>query len=118
MITITKEKKEVKGNISDELKKTITKIHSKKAEDDRPGFVMIPRPLIENKNLLSSELRVLLFLKGFCIKNKTCWPGEKLMAECLGMKIRQTRNILKSLNHKGFIEIKRAGRYNEYRPLQ
>jgi len=94
------------------------KMGGERPKGQRYGYVRIPRPLIENKNLLAHEFRVLVFLKSFCISKPTCWPSITLIAGCLGIDKRQIRRTLKSLNHKGFLETKRVGRYNEYRPLK
>lgn len=105
-------------SIADALGKSNERIGGEGRFGPRRHFTKIFRSDIENKNFTDAEFRVYIFLKSFCISNNFCWPGQPLIAESLGKSVDTIKRIIKSLNDKGLIQIKKEGRHNKYCPLK
>ncbi|MEE4359575.1 MAG: helix-turn-helix domain-containing protein [Desulfococcaceae bacterium] len=63
--------------------------------------------LLKREIITYSEKEMLRILNKFSYKDGECFPGQKRLEDEIGLKNGQVRNILRSLENKGFIRIDR-----------
>ena len=73
------------------------------------GFTQVPNFLLKSKRLSSGDKMAFAMLLSYAWQNDFCFPGQKRLADDLGLSDRSVRTHLKSLEANGLLTIKRRG---------
>ena len=73
------------------------------------GFTQVPNFLLKSKSLSSGDKMAFAMLLSYAWQNDFCFPGQKRLADDLGLSDRSVRTHLKSLEANGLLTIKRRG---------
>lgn len=92
------------GNkMSEELMKELEKLDG--IVDTEPLFVMAYHEFIRAQGFTPNEKMVFLCLKTYAGDKSKCFPGQKRIADDLGISTRTVLTVLKSLENKGALLI-------------
>ena len=80
----------------------------------RGGFSQIPNVVLRNPKVSVSAKLLYCLLLSHAWSHNECFPGQELLAEYMGCKSRQVRNILQELKRNRLIDWKRTGRSSLY----
>jgi biotin operon repressor len=75
----------------------------------RGGFTQVPNFLLKSKNLSSGDKLAFAMLLSYAWQNDFCYPGQKRLAEDMGLHETNVRKHLKSLEANGLLSITRRG---------
>lgn len=75
----------------------------------RQGFTQVPNFLLKNKALSAGDKMTFAMLLSYAWQNDYCFPGQRRLAEDLGLDERSVRRHLKSLEANKLLTIKRRG---------
>ena len=73
------------------------------------GFTQVPNFLLKSKKLSSGDKMAFAMLLSYAWQNDYCFPGQRRLAEDLGLEERSVRRNLKSLEANGLLTIQRRG---------
>src|SRR5665213_2308707 len=73
------------------------------------GFTQVPNFLLKSKQLSSGDKMAFAMLLSYAWQNDYCFPGQRRLAEDLGLDERSVRRNLKSLEVNGLLSIKQRG---------
>ena len=73
------------------------------------GFTQVPNFLLKSKKISSGDKMSFAMLLSYAWQNDYCFPGQKRLAQDLGLNERSVRRHLKSLETSGLLAIKRRG---------
>ena len=73
------------------------------------GFTQVPNFLLKSKKLSAGDKMAFAMLLSYAWQNDFCFPGQRRLAEDLGLNERSVRRHLKSLEANGLLNIKRRG---------
>ena len=73
------------------------------------GFTQVPNFLLKSKKLSSGDKMAFAMLLSYAWQNDYCFPGQRRLAEDLGLDERSVRRNLKSLEVNGLLSIKQRG---------
>ena len=73
------------------------------------GFTMVPNFILKSAKLSAGDKMTFAMLLSYAWQKDHCYPGQKLLAEDLGLTDRSVRTHLKSLQTVGLLTIKRLG---------
>ena len=73
------------------------------------GFTQVPNFLLKSKKLSSGDKMAFAMLLSYAWQNDYCFPGQRRLAEDLGLYERSVRRNLKSLEVNGLLSIKQRG---------
>ena len=73
------------------------------------GFTQVPNFLLKSKKLSSGDKMAFAMLLSYAWQNDYCFPGQRRLAEDLGLEERSVRRNLKSLEADGLLTIQRRG---------
>jgi hypothetical protein len=73
------------------------------------GFSQIPNVIIRNRCLSMGAKLAYAVLCSYAWQDKSCFPGQKRMADDMGVKERAVRNYLTELEEHGFIVVTQRG---------
>lgn len=73
------------------------------------GFTQVPNFLLKSKTLSSGDKMTFAMLLSYAWQNDFSFPGQRRLAEDLGLTDRSVRTHLKSLEANGLLAIKRRG---------
>ena len=73
------------------------------------GFTQVPNFLLKSKKLSAGDKMAFAMLLSYAWQNDFCFPGQRRLAEDLGLNERSVRRHLKSLEANGLLTIKRRG---------
>jgi len=73
------------------------------------GFTQVPNFLLKSKQLSSGDKMAFAMLLSYAWQNDYCFPGQRRLAEDLGLDERSVRRNLKSLEANGLLTIQRRG---------
>jgi len=73
------------------------------------GFTMVPNFLLKSSKLSSGDKLAFAMLLSYAWQNDYCFPGQKRLAQDLGVTDRSVRTNLKALEDQGLLVIKRRG---------
>src|SRR5205809_7970012 len=75
----------------------------------REGFTQVPNFLLKSKKLSSGDKMTFAMLLSYAWQNDFCFPGQKRLADDLGLDERSVRRHLKALQAHGLLAIQRRG---------
>ena len=75
----------------------------------RGGFTQVPNFLLKSKNLTAGEKLAFAMLLSYAWQNDHCFPGQRRLAEDMGLHETNVRKHLKSLEANGLLGITRRG---------
>lgn len=81
-------------------------------------FTRISNSIINDVNLSSQEFRLYCKLLQYGQSTGKCWPPQTHLAGSLNLSVKQIRRLSRSLNHKGYIKIKKERRHFIYELLK
>ena len=73
------------------------------------GFTQVPNFLLKSKKLSSGDKMAFAMLLSYAWQNDYCYPGQRRLAEDLGLDERSVRRNLKSLEAHGLLAVQRRG---------
>jgi DNA-binding transcriptional ArsR family regulator len=73
------------------------------------GFTQVPNFLLKSKKLSSGDKMAFAMLLSYAWQNDYCFPGQRRLAEDLGLEERSVRRNLKALEANGLLTIQRRG---------
>jgi len=73
------------------------------------GFTQVPNFLLKSQKLSSGDKMAFAMLLSYAWQNDYCFPGQKRLAQDLGLSDRSVRTHLKSLEAHGLLAIRRRG---------
>ena len=73
------------------------------------GFTQVPNFLLKSKKLSSGDKMAFAMLLSYAWQNDYCFPGQRRLAEDLGLEERSVRRNLKALEANGLLSIQRRG---------
>jgi DNA-binding transcriptional ArsR family regulator len=73
------------------------------------GFTQVPNFLLKSKKLSSGDKMAFAMLLSYAWQNDYCFPGQRRLAEDLGLDERSVRRNLKALEANGLLTIQRRG---------
>ena len=73
------------------------------------GFTQVPNFLLKSQKLSSGDKMAFAMLLSYAWQNDYCFPGQKRLAQDLGLSDRSVRTHLKSLEAQGLLAIRRRG---------
>ena len=73
------------------------------------GFTQVPNFILKSKKLTAGDKMTFAMLLSYAWQKDFCYPGQKRLAEDLGLTDRSVRTHIKSLETVGLLEIKRPG---------
>ena len=73
------------------------------------GFTQVPNFILRSAKLSAGDKLTFAMLLSYAWQDDFCYPGQRKLAEHLGLKERSARTHLKSLQTHGLLEIKRRG---------
>jgi len=81
----------------------------------RRQFTKLPNAIIDDERLSCQEKMVYAVLLRYGFKKGECWPSLKTIQKKSRVGRDKVKKVLTSLNHKGYLEIKKAkGVVNRY----
>lgn len=69
------------------------------------GFAALPNDIVRDPSIPIAEKGVLLVLAGFADKRDECWPTIDVIATAIGLKRRQTQNLLRRLRDRDLVSV-------------
>jgi biotin operon repressor len=75
----------------------------------RGGFTQVPNFLLKSQDLSSGDKLAFAMLLSYAWQNDHCFPGQRRLAEDMGLHETNVRKHLKSLQAYGLLEITRRG---------
>lgn len=75
----------------------------------KQGFTQVPNFLLKSTKLSSGDKMTFAMLLSYAWQNDYSFPGQKRLAQDLGLSDRSVRTHLKSLEVNGLLAIKRRG---------
>jgi DNA-binding MarR family transcriptional regulator len=75
----------------------------------RGGFTQVPNFLLKSKHLSAGDKLAFAMLLSYAWQNDYCYPGQKRLAEDMGLHETNVRKHLKSLEAAGLLSITRRG---------
>lgn len=75
----------------------------------RGGFTQVPNFLLKSKDLSAGDKLAFAMLLSYAWQNDHCFPGQKRLADDMGLHETNVRKHLKSLQTHGLLEITRRG---------
>ena len=75
----------------------------------RGGFTQVPNFLLKSKNLSAGDKIAFAMLLSYAWQNDNCFPGQRRLAEDMGIHETNVRKHLKSLEANGLLSIARRG---------
>ena len=75
----------------------------------RGGFTQVPNFLLKSKNLSAGDKLAFAMLLSYAWQNDYCFPGQRRLAEDMGLHETNVRKHLKSLEADGLLTIQRRG---------
>lgn len=73
------------------------------------GFTMVPNFILKSTKLSAGDKMTFAMLLSYAWQRDFCYPGQKRLAEDLGLTDRSVRTHLKSLEGVGLLAIRRLG---------
>jgi hypothetical protein len=73
------------------------------------GFTMVPNFILKSTKLSAGDKMTFAMLLSYAWQRDFCYPGQKRLAEDLGLTDRSVRTHLKALQTVGLLAIKRLG---------
>ncbi len=73
------------------------------------GFTMVPNFILKSTKLSAGDKMTFAMLLSYAWQRDYCYPGQKRLAEDLGLTDRSVRTHLKSLEAIGLLTIRRLG---------
>lgn len=73
------------------------------------GFTQVPNFLLKSKKLSSGDKMAFAMLLSYAWQNDYCFPGQRRLADDLGLEERSVRRNLKALEANGLLTIQRRG---------
>ncbi len=73
------------------------------------GFTMVPNFILKSTKLSAGDKMTFAMLLSYAWQKDYCYPGQKALAEDLGLTDRSVRTHLKALEAIGLLSIKRVG---------
>jgi hypothetical protein len=73
------------------------------------GFTMVPNFILKSTKLSAGDKMTFAMLLSYAWQRDFCYPGQKRLAEDLGLTDRSVRTHLKALEIVGLMAIKRLG---------
>jgi DNA-binding MarR family transcriptional regulator len=73
------------------------------------GFTMVPNFILKSTKLSAGDKMTFAMLLSYAWQRDFCYPGQKRLAEDLGLTDRSVRTHLKALETVGLLAIKRLG---------
>ena len=73
------------------------------------GFTQVPNFLLKSKTLSAGDKMTFAMLLSYAWQNDFSFPGQRRLAEDLGLTDRSVRTHLQSLEKHGLLDIKRRG---------
>jgi DNA-binding transcriptional ArsR family regulator len=73
------------------------------------GFTMVPNFILKSTKLSAGDKITFAMLLSYAWQRDFCYPGQKRLAEDLGLTDRSVRTHLKSLETIGLLTIRRLG---------
>lgn len=73
------------------------------------GFTMVPNFILKSPKLSAGDKLTFAMLLSYAWQKDFCYPGQKLLAEDLGLTDRSVRTHLQALQRVGLLAIKRVG---------
>lgn len=82
----------------------------------RKNFTMVPNAVLSECQISISARLLLCILFKYTFQKDHCWPSQKLLAQDIGLGVRQVRNLLTELENEKLIDTERSGwnRNNTY----
>jgi DNA-binding MarR family transcriptional regulator len=75
----------------------------------RGGFTQVPNFLLKSKTLSAGDKLAFAMLLSYAWQNDHCFPGQKRLADDMGLHETNVRKHLKSLEANGLLSITRRG---------
>jgi len=75
----------------------------------RHGFTQVPNFILENTKLTPGEKLAYAMLLKYNWQNDSCFPGQKRLAEDMGVALRSVNSYIKGLEKRELLEIERRG---------
>jgi len=75
----------------------------------RGGFTQVPNFLLKSQHLSAGDKLAFAMLLSYAWQNDYCYPGQKRLAEDMGLHETNVRKHLKSLEANGLLSITRRG---------
>ena len=91
--------------------------------DKKYGFVQVPNVLVENLGKLGlsgNEFTFLVIIRMFARQKDCAFPSLKTLTKISGLSMQTVINVIKSLENKGYLVIKRSSHQNNlysFKPL-
>jgi hypothetical protein len=81
------------------------------------GFTMVPNFILTNTKITTNAKLAYAMLLKYAWEKDYCYPGQKKLADDMGVNERSTRNHLKELEAAGYLEVvqRGLGKTNLYR---
>ncbi len=73
------------------------------------GFTQVPNFLLKSKKLSSGDKMAFAMLLSYAWQNDFCFPGQRRLANDLGLDERSVRRHLKALQTEGLLAIRQRG---------
>lgn len=73
------------------------------------GFTQVPNFLLKSRKLSAGDKLAFAMLLSYAWQNDYCFPGQKLLAEDMGLHETNVRKHLKALQANGLLTIVRRG---------
>lgn len=73
------------------------------------GFTQVPNFLLKSKTLTAGDKLAYAMMLSYAWQKDFCFPGQRALAEDLGLNERSVRRHIKSLEENGLLTIKRRG---------
>ena len=73
------------------------------------GFTQVPNFLLKSKTLSAGDKMAFAMLLSYAWQNDYCFPGQKRLAEDLGLDERSVRRHVKALQAEGLLAIRQRG---------
>lgn len=73
------------------------------------GFTQVPNFLLKSKKLSAGDKMAFAMLLSYAWQNDYCFPGQRRLAEDLGLNERSIRRHLKALQAEGLLAIRQRG---------
>ena len=73
------------------------------------GFTQVPNFLLKSKKLSAGDKMAFAMLLSYAWQNDFCFPGQRRLAEDLGLEERSVRRHLKALEQDGLLAIRQRG---------
>src|SRR3972149_10764267 len=73
------------------------------------GFTQVPNFLLKSKTLSAGDKMTFAMLLSYAWQNDHCFPGQRRLADDMGLPATNVRKHLKSLQTNGYLTIERRG---------